>query len=71
MEALKQKKIDLYTKKKELQDELQTIERELNKTTNHIVSYCLKTTGHKLISERESGIYGETFTYCELCDYEV
>ena len=71
MEALKQKKQDLFTKKKELQDKLQTIERELNKTSNNIFSYCLKTTGHNLISERESGMYGETFTYCELCDYEV
>jgi hypothetical protein len=29
--------------------------------------FCHSTGGHKWVTERESGMYGETFTYCEKC----
>ena len=29
--------------------------------------FCHSTGGHKWITERESGMYGELFTYCEKC----
>ena len=32
--------------------------------------FCYSTGGHKWITEREGGLYGETFTYCEKCKKE-
>mgnify|MGYP005994238297 CR=1 FL=1 len=32
--------------------------------------FCYSTGGHKWIHEREGGLYGETFTYCEKCKKE-
>ena len=29
--------------------------------------FCHSTGGHKWITERESGMYGDLFTYCEKC----
>ena len=70
MESLKQKKQELETKKKELQDKIKIVDNEINNTINEIYALCKKNTGHKLITEREPGLYGERFTYCELCGYE-
>jgi len=32
--------------------------------------FCYSTGGHKWITEREDGLYGELFTYCEKCKKE-
>ena len=32
--------------------------------------FCYSMGGHKWITEREGGLYGETFTYCEKCKKE-
>jgi len=29
--------------------------------------FCHSTGGHKWVTERESGMYGDLFTYCEKC----
>ena len=70
MELLKKQKEQLETKKNDLQRELQKVDTEINNTVNEIYDYCKKTTGHKFITEREPGLYGELFTYCVLCGYE-
>lgn len=32
--------------------------------------FCYSTGGHKWVTEKENGIYGEIFTYCEKCKKE-
>jgi len=32
--------------------------------------FCRSIGGHEWVTEREDGLYGETFTYCEKCKKE-
>ena len=46
------------------------VESKINNVQQKIYDHCKKTTGHKIIREREEGPYGETFYYCQLCGFE-
>ena len=70
MEELKLEKEKLLFLKYELSAYLKNVESKINITQQKIYDHCKKTTGHKIIREREEGPYGETFYYCQLCGYE-
>lgn len=54
---------DLYDKKYKLLDELKEIEEKINVLEKQRISKC----NHKWVTEKEVGIYGDKFTYCEIC----
>ena len=70
MEELKIEKENLLFLKDELSEKIHNVENKINIVQQKIYNYCKKTSGHKIIREREEGPYGETFYYCELCGYE-
>ena len=70
MEELKLEKEKLLFLKYELSAYLKNVESKINNVQQKIYGHCKKTTGHKIIREREEGPYGETFYYCQLCGYE-
>lgn len=54
---------ELYDKKYKLLDELKEIEEKINVLEKQRISKC----NHKWVTEKEVGIYGDKFTYCEIC----
>tara|TARA_X000000950_G_scaffold265505_1_gene339858 strand:+ start:460 stop:714 length:255 start_codon:yes stop_codon:yes gene_type:complete len=47
---------------------IRTIDKKIQDNKYKIVEQCkIKNNGHKWISEREEGPYGERFTFCERC----
>ena len=55
------KEKEIYLRKIEyLQHQISDIEKNM-------YNYCKRTGGHNWVSEREQCIYGELFTYCEIC----
>ena len=65
----------LKLQKKTLSDDIYEYHMKIKETKENIIKVnkeiskeCLKINGkHKWITERESGIYGEKYTYCECC----
>ena len=51
------------------EDLINDIDEKLLNNRFRIIEECGKTTGHEFITERELGMYGETFTWCKHCDY--
>ena len=62
------KKNELVREKYELIKKLKLIEEEITSKKNDIAKLC-KTinNGHKWITVRENGLYGEKFTFCKFC----
>ena len=54
---------ELYKKKYDLIKELKIIEEKINILEKERISKC----DHKWVTEREPGVYGEKYTYCEHC----
>lgn len=69
MDELKKKQQELLKLKTELLQKINDIDEQLLNTRFRIIEECGKTTGHEFITERELGIYGETFTWCKHCNY--
>ena len=69
MEELKKKQQELLKLKTELLQKINDIDEKLLNNRFRIIEECGKTTGHEFITERELGMYGETFTWCKHCDY--
>ena len=67
-----EKKIrELYNLKKIYNEKIKNIEYEIDDLINQKYINCeIKNNGHKWITEREEGPYGERFTYCKLCNCE-
>ena len=58
----------LMDKKYEYQIKLNELEVILKNTNNLIIKKCkINNKGHEWITERESGMYGEKFTFCNKC----
>jgi len=69
MEELKKKQQELLKLKTELLQKINDIDEKLLNNRFRIIEECGKTTGHEFVTERELGMYGETFTWCKHCDY--
>jgi hypothetical protein len=71
MNELENEIIDLYNLKDDYKNKIVLIENKIKNLQNQIYKNCeIKNNGHKWISEKETGPYGMTFHYCELCNYE-
>jgi RNA polymerase-binding transcription factor DksA len=70
MEQLEQEKKKLLFLKTNISKYLNDVNSKIENVQQNIYTHCKKTTGHKIIREREQGPYGEMFSYCELCGYE-
>lgn len=56
------KETEMYMRK------IEYIQQQMNELEKNKQLYCKRTMGHKWKTEREEGIYGELFTYCETCN---
>lgn len=62
---------ELYKVKNEYEKKIMDIKKEIELLQYRIYRNCeLKNNGHKWVTEREAGPYGERFTYCKFCNYE-
>lgn len=46
---------------------IEDIQQEINEIEKNKYDYCKRTGGHTMKTEREQCMYGELFTYCEIC----
>lgn len=68
MDKLLNEKNNLITKKYKFIQYVKDIENQIKEQEFKIAKFCSNTNnGHKWITEREDGPYGERFTYCERC----
>lgn len=58
---------ELIHEKHEYLQKIETLQHSIRLLEEKKSFFCHSTGGHKWITERESGMYGETFTYCEKC----
>ena len=71
MADIKKEISELYNLKNYYQNKVKSIQTKIDDLQNQIYKNCVKkNNGHKWIREKEMGPYGETFYYCELCNYE-
>ena len=48
------------------------MEKDINKKNYEIANLCkIENNGHKWITERETGPYGEKITYCKICKIDL
>lgn len=74
-EKIKKRVIDEYNnsiiemkKEKEMYArKIEYIQHQIHEIEHNKQLYCKSTGGHTWQTERESGLYGELFTYCENC----
>lgn len=52
---------EIYLKK------IEYIQHQIAEMEKNKYHYCKSTGGHTWRTEREQGLYGELFTYCEVC----
>ena len=58
------KEINYHTEQK------QNLKKELDEVTLYKYQYCKNVFNHDWVIEKESGMYGETFSVCKICGYE-
>lgn len=46
---------------------IEYIQHQISEIEKNKQQYCKRTGGHNWVSEREQCMYGELFTYCEIC----
>lgn len=67
MEELKTKIIGLSTAIQQREHEVYSM-RDKRDALEKELQYECKNNGHNFINEREGGIYGDTYTYCNICN---
>jgi|SaaInlStandDraft_7_1057024.scaffolds.fasta_scaffold228419_1 hypothetical protein len=68
MEGLLFKKQKLTEEKKNLLKQLENIEKDMKNNNYQIANQCKKdNNGHKMVNERDEGLYGERYTFCSEC----
>ena len=60
----------LIREKHEYIQKIDTLQHSIRLLEEKKSFFCHSTGGHKWVTEREGGLYGETFTYCEKCKKE-
>lgn len=61
---------NLINEKREYMKKIDFLQHSINELREKKQFFCYSTGGHKWVTEREGGIYGELFTYCEKCKKE-
>lgn len=68
IELLNNEKQQLIKDKTNYLTMVKNIEKEIENKEREISRICKSVNnGHKWITERESGLYGENFTFCQQC----
>ena len=67
MEELKTKIIDLSTTIQQKEHEVYAMKDLRIVLEKELQSEC-EDNGHNFINEREGGAYGDTYTYCSICN---
>ena len=58
---------ELIHEKHEYIQKIETLQHRIRLLDEKKALFCHSMGGHKWITERESGMYGDLFTYCEKC----
>ena len=61
---------NLIIEKHEYMQKIDNLQHSIRLLEEKKSFFCHSMGGHKWITEREGGLYGETFTYCEKCKKE-
>lgn len=61
---------ELIKEKREYIQKIDYLQHSIRVLEEKKTFFCYSMGGHKWVTEREDGIYGETFTYCEICKKE-
>jgi hypothetical protein len=61
---------DLYSERYDLTQKLNEIAANIKQLKIQKIKICGELTQHDMITDREDGMYGETFRRCSLCNYE-
>ena len=61
---------ELIKEKREYIQRIDNLQHSIRVLEEKKSFFCHSMGGHKWIHEREDGIYGESFTYCEICKKE-
>ena len=61
---------ELIREKREYIQKIDNLQHSIRLLEEKKSIFCYSTGGHKWITVREGGLYGETFTYCEKCKKE-
>ena len=61
---------ELIKEKREYIQKIDYLQHSIRVLEEKKAFFCYSMGGHKWVTEREDGIYGETFTYCEICKKE-
>ena len=65
-------KNNLLEEKLHLTNKLKLLEKDIQNKNYEIANLCkTENNGHKWITEREAGPYGEKFTYCRICKIDL
>ena len=65
-------KNNLVKEKLNLINKLKLLENDIKNKNYEIANHCkIVNNGHKWITEREGGVYGEKFTYCKICKIDL
>ena len=68
MESLLTKKQRLIKEKDDLLKQLEHVEKDMKNNNYQIANQCKKdNNGHKMVNERDEGLYGERYTFCSEC----
>ena len=58
---------ELIKEKREYIQKIDNLQHSIRVLEEKKSFFCHGMGGHKWVTEREDGIYGESFTYCEIC----
>ena len=67
MEELKTKIVDLSATIQQKEHEVYSMKEQRVALEKELQSEC-EDNGHNFINEREGGAYGDTYTYCSICN---
>jgi len=67
MGELKTKIIDLSTAIQQKEHEIYSMKEQRVALEKELQSEC-EDNGHNFINEMEGGLYGDTYTYCNICN---
>jgi hypothetical protein len=61
---------ELIKEKREYIQKIDYLQHSIRALEEKKAFFCHSMGGHKWVTEREGGLYGESFTYCEICKKE-
>jgi len=61
---------ELIKEKREYIQKIDNLQHTIRMLEEKKTFFCHSMGGHTWVTEREGGIYGESFTYCEICKKE-